>query len=70
MAVSTYYYKDNPVRSYRSFLCDTINDIEDLPTKTKGTIDCPKGTATGSQAFVIEDGSLWILNNQNIWTKI
>ncbi|MDO4562226.1 MAG: hypothetical protein Q4C12_00170 [Clostridia bacterium] len=72
MAISVYYYKDEPTAPHRTFLCDSDADIDNLPTQTKKTADYPNGTPTGSTALVVtSDGvSVWILNNIGNWIKI
>lgn len=57
MAYSSYQNSDNIVPYYMAFVADYLADVENLP------IDC----APGSQCIVVEDGSLWILNNQYKW---
>lgn len=52
------------------FLCDTRNDIKSLPTHTKTTKDFPDKVYAGSTALVVEDASVWILNNADIWTEL
>lgn len=41
-------------------VCDTRQDIDTLPNNWK----------SGSSCIVIEDSSVWMLNNQKIWTEL
>lgn len=50
-------YPDN----HEEFICDSLSDIAKLPTA---------GCIPGSEAFVIEDSSNFMLNNANVWKKI
>lgn len=45
---------------YYEFVCDSKNDIVDLPT------NC----AAGSVAFVIEGSTCYMLNNQHEWKEL
>lgn len=47
--------------NYAEFLCDTENDIENLPTNEKGKC------AIGSRAFVISSNGEYILSPKNKW---
>ena len=47
--------------NYKEFIVDTDADITDLPTK---------GVAPGSNCFVIETSTVYMLNNQNEWKEI
>lgn len=64
------YGKQDMPFNYCEFICDSKDDISDLPTnKHKSNLGQIKLTcAIGSKATVIEDGSTYILNNQNNWT--
>lgn len=53
-----------------SFLCDTRNDVKSLPTRTKNTEEFPDNVYAGSTAFVVEDASVWILNNADEWVEL
>lgn len=44
----------------QEIICDTEADIVNLPTEI----------AAGSTAFVIENSSVYMLNNSKIWVKI
>lgn len=66
MAYTRTKYGDHVNESSLSeFICDKIADVNDLPTSagSNGKHTC----AIGSTAEVIEDGSKYILNNQNQW---
>lgn len=66
MAYTRTKYGDHVNESSLSeFICDKVTDINDLPTSvgSNGKHIC----AIGSTAEVIEDGSKYILNNQNQW---
>lgn len=68
MAYTRTKYGDHVNESSLSeFLCDKVADINDLPTSagSNGKHTC----AIGSTAEVIEDGSKYILNNKNQWTR-
>lgn len=45
---------------YYEFVCDTTEDIANLPT------DC----APGSIAFVVGTSSCYMLNNQETWVEL
>ena len=60
MAFSIIKHWDKPIQQKRSYLCDTRNDINSLPT------DVP----AGSDALVTEDMSVWILDNSGAWVEI
>ena len=47
--------------NYKEFIVDTDADIADLPTE---------GIAPGSNCFVIETSTVYMLNNQNEWKEI
>ena len=53
-----------------SFLCDTRDDINSLPTHTKITKEFPDNVYAGSTALVVEDASVWILNNADEWVEL
>lgn len=61
---------------WRSFMCDFISNIDDLPTSTKEGKSQPNDTvcknrcAPGSQCLCLEDGSVWILGkDDDKWIK-
>lgn len=72
MAYSIYYHKDYPVDEHRTFLCDTIDDVQDLPTQETKTDMYPLGTPTGSIAIVTSDNGalVFILNNAGEWKQM
>lgn len=53
-----------------NFLCDTRSDITFLPTHKNGTKKFPDKVYAGSTALVIEDASVWILNNEDVWIEL
>lgn len=53
-----------------SFLCDTRSDIKLLPTHKKATKEFPDKVYAGSTVLVVEDASVWILNNADVWTEL
>ena len=64
---------------YKEFLLDTVDDVAKLPTSKKmGTQEVTKESDTiindicgiGSQAFVIENSSVYILGNDDTWHEI
>lgn len=60
MAYSSYQNSDNIVPYYVSLVADYLSDVETLPTEV----------APGSTCLVIEDSSLWILGNDEVWHQI
>ena len=46
-------------------VCDTASDIATLPT----SVSTPRGAASGSRAFVCENGDVYVLNNQDEWVN-
>ena len=61
----------------RGYMCENISDIDDLPTQTRRGVKQINDTvssdecAFGSQAYVIEDGSRWILTKTtDTWEKL
>lgn len=60
MAYSSYQNSDNIVPYYVALVADYLSDVETLPTEV----------APGSTCLVIEDSSLWILGNDEVWHKI
>lgn len=48
--------------NYAEFICDSENDINNLPTKTS-EFAC----SIGSKALVLETKNVYILNNDNEW---
>lgn len=61
--------------SWNRFLADYRDDVEKLPTNSaRGTQDSSLSSdnnkcGVGSLCRVAEDGSLWVLNNQNEWVE-
>ena len=67
--------------SQKLFYADTESDIENLPTSKKfgvkqdytytdPTVEAERPVLIGSQCLVIETGDIFMLNSNNIWTKI
>ena len=64
-------------KSIREFVVDSSADIANLPhINTRGTQgttandpvdDC---VMAGSSAICLEDGSIWILSNADVWTEV
>lgn len=63
------YGKQDMPFNYCEFICDSKDDITNLPTNKRasnlGQIEFT--CAIGSKAIIVEDGSTYILNNQNSW---
>ena len=62
-------------RKIREFVADTISDVDKLPhIKTKGTQEGIESlndlVEAGSSCFVIENSSVWMLGNDDIWREI
>lgn len=63
-------------RQIREFIADKITDIDNLPRKNmRGTQDTNEESfndmvSAGSICFVIEDSSVWMLGNDDIWHQI
>lgn len=60
---------------YREFTCDTVADIEKLPTSVqRGTGSTNKtdnsSCAIGSKAFVIDGAREYMLGHDNVWHDI
>lgn len=73
MAISIYYYRDEPNAPHRTFLCDSVEDIKNLPTQTTTTKEFTSKTPTGSIALVADEKngtSVWILNNKGKWVEL
>ncbi|MCC8098061.1 MAG: hypothetical protein LIO44_05830, partial [Eubacterium sp.] len=66
-------FKYKNIYSKIHYLADYRSDISNLPTNSaRGTQGNSSETANnlcmaGSRCKVCEDGSLWLLNNQNEW---
>lgn len=57
--------------NYSKFICDYISDLSNLPTNSScSTIGNIEPCAIGSLALVIENQSIYILSNQNIWSLL
>lgn len=53
-----------------SFLCDTEDDIKNLPTEETVGV-CGDNCSAGSDALVLENGgSKWVLGNTGKWNKV
>ena len=52
--------RDKQTNNIQEFICDFEIDINNLPINI----------AAGSTAFVIENSSVYMLNNSKIWVKI
>ena len=65
-----YGMRDMPF-NYSKFICDDTSDIETLPTNiTKATVGDDKATcAIGSEAIVISEKTIYILNTANEWKE-
>ena len=44
----------------KEFVCDTVDDIQDLPIDVK----------PGSAAFVISTGTVYMINSQGEWVEV
>lgn len=66
MAATKVSYKGTYVDTHQEFVCDTVEDIANLPTQFTVGDTCPMG----SKALVISDGSEWRLNSQGKWVKL
>ena len=53
-------YGNMVIAPISQFICDTADDIDDLPTNV----------TFGSQAMVIATGAVYILNSSEIWTAV
>lgn len=65
--------KNNPL--YREFTCDTVADLQDLPTNQPHGDEYGRNThkercATGSVAIVIETSDVYMLNSSGEWKKL
>lgn len=61
---------------WRSYMCDHISDLNDLPTQANEGKPQPNDTvckyrcAPGSQCLCLEDGSIWVLGkDDDKWIK-
>jgi len=64
-------------RHIREFIADTVSGIDNLPhinargtqntTEISPVDDC---VAAGSTCFVIENSSVWMLGNDDVWHEI
>lgn len=55
------FSKDGKPYNYAEFLCDTDDDINNLPTNENGKC------AIGSMAFVVSSSSKYVLSPLNKW---
>lgn len=62
---------------WRYFMCDHVDEINDLPTTNREGVSQPNDTicknkcAPGSQCLCLEDGSVWVLGKDtDKWIKI
>ena len=60
---SMYKQNDNTSVYVCDFICDTEEDIADLPTNEREVYP-------GSTCIVAATGSMYILNASNTWTKL
>lgn len=60
---------DNPF-NYSEFTCDTILDLNNLPTNKEKGINNLETCSIGSKAIVIENRSQYILNGRNQWVLL
>jgi len=58
--VSTLSINGKPAYNVYEFVCDTADDVENLP----------QYCAAGSTAFVIATGDLYMMNSEKEWVKI
>lgn len=72
MAFSIYYNMDNPNKAHKTFLCDSEDDVAELPTQTTKSKEYPTGAPTGSIAIVTSDNGalVFILNNAGEWKQM
>lgn len=54
------------IKNHHEYMCDTRDDIANLPTMNSQPVHCE----FGSTAFVISDSSIWMLNSENKWVEI
>lgn len=65
--------KNNPL--YREFTCDTVDDLQNLPTNQPTGDEYDSNThkekcATGSVAIVIATSDVYMLNSFGVWVKL
>ena len=60
MAISTMKQNGHTAYNNIEFVIDTKSDVENLPTTC----------SPGSIAFCVEDSSVYMLNNQKVWSEI
>lgn len=71
--LSTGDRKNSPL--YREYTCDTVADLQDLPTNQPigdeyGSNTHKERCATGSVAIVIETSDVYMLNSSGQWIKL
>lgn len=67
MIVRTKYGGRNNPFNYSYFVCDTTNDINDLPTNKETGENGLETCSIGSKAIIIENRTQYILNGNNEW---
>lgn len=62
------YGGDGLPYNYSEFICDSMDDIENLPTSSAGGLTYDV-CSVGSKAYIVNDSSTHILNNQDEWVQ-
>ncbi|MCD8089243.1 MAG: hypothetical protein LUD81_01215 [Clostridiales bacterium] len=68
-------FKGQDAHSRMMYLADYTSDVENLPTNEnrgkqgENDLSVNAKCSVGSLCSVVEDGSVWILNNQNEWIQ-
>ena len=63
LSMSGYQVSNNIAK----FVCDTVSDIQNLPTQNSGPIF--ERCSAGSVTICLEDRYLYMLSNAGVWTK-
>ena len=66
------YGKQDMPFNYSEFICDTEDDLNNLPTNKKRGVDnsTVPPCSVGSQATIVEPKKVYILNNNNEWVLL
>lgn len=65
------YGGKNVPYNFSRFICDTVDDLAELPTAHSNSYTDPSVTkcSVGSLAKVVEDQTMYILNNNDEWCE-
>lgn len=66
-----YGKRDMPF-NYSEFICDTEEDLDNLPTNEKKNVNgsSTQSCSVGSQATIVQPKKVYVLNNNNEWVLL